>query len=622
MAGSDNRISRNQGTISFAPRYASPPAPSRVIDLAARDLASSNRGARVAARAGTSLPSGPELPDLASRPADPALVRRLGPREALRRGLLPWQRVGACTVVLSARPAEFDDRRSWLESRLGPVRMVPIAEAALQEAIVAGCGEMLVREAEHRAPLEQSCRAWKAGRLRLWLGTLIGTLALLGLLFPAGTLLGLTLVALAALIWGAVLKCLGLRVLLGRRAAAPPPPAPQADVLPTVTLLVPLFREREIAGALLRRLERIDYPRHLLDICLVLEASDPLTRATLERTSLPAGVRHVTVPAGALQTKPRALNYALNFARGTIIGIYDAEDSPAPDQLLRVAARFAAAPSRTACLQGILDFYNPADNLLSRCFTLEYAMWFRALLPALDRLGFAIPLGGTTLFLRRPALEALGGWDAHNVTEDADLGIRLARHGYRTELIDTVTEEEANARPWAWVRQRSRWLKGYAMTYAVHMRHPAALLRDLGAWRFLGVQLLFLGALSQFALAPLLWSFWLLPFGLPHPLEGMLTKPELLAMGGVFLLSEVIGLTLAAVAARAAEKSRLWPWGLALQAYFALGTLAVYKALAEMAWCPFFWDKTSHGLSPSGIPQQGAGVRPSGPPPPRRGAGG
>ena len=154
-----------------------------------------------------------------------------------------------------------------------------------------------------------------------------------------------------------------------------------------------------------------------------------------------------------------------------------------------------------AC-KGCLISITPRVNWLSRCFTIEYATWFRVILPGLARMGLPIPLGGTTLFFRRTILDRLGGWDAHNVTEDADLGIRLARHGYRTELIPTTTYEEANCRPWPWVRQRSRWLKGYAVTWAVHMRNPARLWRDLGPWRFFGVQVLFVGTLSQFITAP------------------------------------------------------------------------------------------------------------------------
>ena len=213
-------------------------------------------------------------------------------------------------------------------------------------------------------------------------------------------------------------------VFAGRSDQAKVDPLPKR--LPVVTLLVPLYKEREIAGHLLRRLSAIDYPAPLLDVILLLEADDHLTRETLAAANLPRWMRAITVPKGTIKTKPRALNYGLNFARGRIIGIYDAEDAPAPDQIRKIVARFAARDPEVACLQGILDYYNSRANWLARCFTLEYAAWFRVVLPGMARLGLTIPLGGTTVFFLRSVLEEIGGWDAHNVTEDADLGLRLA----------------------------------------------------------------------------------------------------------------------------------------------------------------------------------------------------
>jgi cellulose synthase/poly-beta-1,6-N-acetylglucosamine synthase-like glycosyltransferase len=261
-----------------------------------------------------------------------------------------------------------------------------------------------------------------------------------------------------------------------------------------------------------------------------------------------------------------------------------------------VAGQFARSPAAVACLQGRLDYYNADANWLARCFALEYAAWFQAFLPGLARLGLVVPLGGTTLFLRRAALDAVGGWDAHNVTEDADLGLRLARHGLRTEVIDIVTEEEANARLWPWVRQRSRWLKGYAMTWAVHMRRPRLLLRDLGWQRFLGVQILFLGTLSQLSLAPLIWLMWLPVFGLPHPLAGILPAVLLWVIGAVFAVSTVVEVVVHGWAAAAAGKARLIRWIPALALYYPLATLACWRGLVQILSRPFFWDKTAHGV--------------------------
>ncbi|MBV1904373.1 MAG: glycosyltransferase, partial [Marinosulfonomonas sp.] len=202
----------------------------------------------------------------------------------------------------------------------------------------------------------------------------------------------------------------------------------------------------------------------------------------------------------------------------------------------------------------------------------------------------------TTLFFRREALELIGGWDAHNVTEDADIGVRLARYGFRTELIPTMTEEEANCRFWPWIRQRSRWLKGYGMTWAVHMRSPRKLLADIGPWKFAGFQLVFLGTLTQFLLAPILWSFWGLPLGYWHPLWDIASPPVLMGLTIAFLTSEATSLLIGIFAVATQRHRGLWPWVATVPLYFPLATIAAYKALFEMVSKPFYWDKTAHGL--------------------------
>lgn len=187
------------------------------------------------------------------------------------------------------------------------------------------------------------------------------------------------------------------------------------------------------------------------------------------------------------------------------------------------------------------------------------------------------------------------------MTEDADLGLRLARHGFRTEMIAIATQEEANARLWPWVRQRSRWLKGYAITWAVHMRDPVALWRDLGPRAFWGVQVMFLGTLLQFALAPVLWSFWLIPFGVPHPLVTLMPGSVLVSLSILFLAAQVLDIAFAWIGARRSGKARLAIWAPTLIFYFPLATLALYRALWDVARDPFRWEKTAHGIHvPSG----------------------
>lgn len=529
-------------------------------------------------------------------PADPRLIERFGAELCLKHRVLPWRSVSGRVTVLATSPDHFLRIRDALVVVFGPVHLAIVTTNNLDAALSRMCHKALMRNAELRTQQHESCRDWNTGKAFRWgLGVVLAIMSCL-IVWPQISFFVLCGWAVFTLILNTILKVAAAVVHLFPKPTSPMPANPQLAHLPIVTILVPLFRERDIAGTLVERLSRLDYPTDRLDVCLVLEADDGTTQNALAATQLPFWMRAIKVPLGTLQTKPRALNYALCFAKGSIIGVYDAEDAPAPDQIHIVVNRFAQRGPDVACLQGQLDFYNSHSNWLARCFTVEYATWFRIMLPGLERLGLAIPLGGTTLFFRREILEELGGWDAHNVTEDADLGIRLARHGYRTEIIDTVTQEEANARAWPWIKQRSRWLKGYAITYGVHMRSPLKLWRDLGAWRFFGLQLLFAGTISQFLLAPLLWSFWLMLLGLPHPLDNVLSTNVTLTFAAIFLLSEIINITVSAIAVTSAGKHDLIKWTPTLHFYFPLAALAAYKGVIELATKPFYWDKTSHGI--------------------------
>ena len=531
---------------------------------------------------------------------DPRLIDSIGPRRCLQIGCLPWVRAGSCTVIACAMPDRFIDHRPELEAALGPVSLAVISESDLHQALINSRRGTLRLMAETCVNDAESCRNWNVRRFSQLMSAGFLAVIMATLFAPLASFLVLFGIVVLALLLGTAMKIASaitqLRSLADKRRQPADNTLPFPCRKPPVSIMVPMFREPNIAPRLVKRLGAINYPRELLDIMLVVEEDDHLTRDALAASDLPHWMRVIPVPDSDLRTKPRALNYALNFARGTIVGVYDAEDAPAADQIHRVTDRFGQAGPDLACIQGVLDYYNPRTNWLSRCFTIEYAAWFRLMLPGLEKLGLVVPLGGTTLFFRREILEALGGWDAHNVTEDADLGLRLARHGYRTELLDTVTMEEANCRVWPWIKQRSRWLKGYAMTYAVHMRDPRMLLRQLGAWRFLGIQVLFLGTLIQFLLAPILWSFWLMLFGFGHPLIDALPGWLAPTIAAIFLLAEVSGLAINIVALRAPEHRFLRGWALSLHAYFPLAAVAAYKGLWEMITSPFYWDKTTHGI--------------------------
>ncbi|WP_246002213.1 glycosyltransferase family 2 protein [Pacificibacter maritimus] len=539
-----------------------------------------------------------EVADFTKQKPDVRLIDLLGADECLRKGLLPWVRVGSCVVIASCRPEQFEELRPRLTALFGQVRMAVVSETNLHEALMKSRQRKLAQAAETRVAAHESCRELDIARLLRILSGVCFVAIVATIAAPRIMFLALVCWAIVVLIITSVLKLAAAfaQARVSRQRQSTFATGRGAYKLPTVSIMVPLFHENEIAGRLITRLSRLTYPRELLDICLVVEEDDAITQEAVARTELPRWMRTIIVPRGGVKTKPRALNFALDFCRGSIIGIYDAEDAPEPEQIHKVAHHFAHADPKVACVQGILDFYNARTNWLARCFTVEYASWFRIILPGYERIGLVVPLGGTTLFFRRDAIEKLGGWDAHNVTEDADLGIRLARHGYRTELIRTVTDEEANCRLWPWIKQRSRWLKGYAMTWAMHMRSPRKLLADLGWWKFFGVQVLFFGTISNFILAPLLWSFWAMPLGLHHPLQDVVPNDAFLALGGLFLMSEVVTIAIGMLATSTPKHRGMWKWVPTLHFYYPLGTLAAIKGLWEVVTRPYYWDKTAHGL--------------------------
>jgi cellulose synthase/poly-beta-1,6-N-acetylglucosamine synthase-like glycosyltransferase len=363
--------------------------------------------------------------------------------------------------------------------------------------------------------------------------------------------------------------------------------------LPTMTVIVALYGEAKVVPGLAASLSRLDYPRERLQILFALEAGDRDTVAAARSVARRGRVEAIVLEPCGPQTKPRALNYALQAARGDLIAVYDAEDAPHSRQL-RAAAEAFAADARLAVIQAPLNWYNHGQSWLTRQFALEYAAQFNALLPFLVRLGLPLPLGGTSNVFRRDRLEAAGGWDPFNVTEDADLGFRLARHGWSAGVIAPGTGEEAPLTVKAWTGQRSRWLKGHLVSWLVQMRNPAGLVHG-GGWRALtGLQLTLLAnVLSAGLHGPGLVLLGL--FGVLAGLGGG-SGPALTGA----LLGAAAYLCAMACAAAGAVRAGLAPRLdelLTMPAYWLLQAPALVRALREVATAPYFWVKTRHGVS-------------------------
>ncbi len=280
---------------------------------------------------------------------------------------------------------------------------------------------------------------------------------------------------------------------------------PLADArLPVYTLIVPLYREARVTLQLARAIDRLDYPRAKLDVIFVVEQDDHATAELLRLNRPRAPHRILVAPDGAPRTKPRAMNIAAPFARGALLAVYDAEDMPEPRQLRRAAALFERLPTNVACLQASLCIDNGADSWLAAYFALDYAALFDVFNKGLGALELPIFLGGTSNHFRIDALRQVGLWDAFNVTEDADLGLRLARAGYAVRTFNSQTFEEAPTTLRALLDQRTRWLKGWMQTALVHCRDPVRLLADLGPRRAVAVLAMFTGGFAGPLLFPLL----------------------------------------------------------------------------------------------------------------------
>lgn len=378
------------------------------------------------------------------------------------------------------------------------------------------------------------------------------------------------------------------------------------DDLPMYTILIPARDEAAVLPVLTQALQQLDYPKKRLDVKLLLEADDVATIEAARRQRLPSYIEIVVVPVADPRTKPKACNYGLQTARGEFVTIYDAEDLPDPQQLKKALLAFSQGDEHLACVQAKLSYFNAEQNLLTRWFTAEYAAWFDLLLPALHAAGMPIPLGGTSNHFRTHVLQDLGAWDPFNVTEDADLGIRLHKAGYRTAVMDSLTYEEANSEFVNWVRQRSRWIKGYLQTWLVHMRHPLQLRRQLGRRGFWGFQLAILGTPLMFILNPIYWFMTSLWFMTHWGLIPNLFPPGIYYLGMLNLLVGNFAFTyLNAVGAAKRGAWNLVPYAFLTPVYWAMMSLASWKALLQLFTRPSHWEKTVHGLVDWDRVQQG-----------------
>ena len=371
------------------------------------------------------------------------------------------------------------------------------------------------------------------------------------------------------------------------------------ELLPDYTILIPAFREPEVISRLIEHIANIEYPESRLDIKVLIEADDHETIDAIGDADPGQHFELVFIPPAEPRTKPKALNYGLSLATGDLLAVYDVEDIPDPLQLRRAAIAMSRLGPDVGCLQSKLSYHNPDQNLITRWFTIEYTMWFTFFLPGLASINAPIPLGGTSNHFRRSVLRLLGGWDPYNVTEDADLGIRMFREGFRVGILDSTTDEEANSDFVNWIKQRSRWYKGYLQTLVVHLREPRVLVREVGWGGFVNFCLFVGGTPTLALLNPVFWLLTATWFASqPHFIEEIFPAPIYYIGLACWAFGNFLLLYLTVISCRLSRRTGLLWAALLVPLYWVMMSIAAVKAVWQLAFSPTHWEKTVHGLSP------------------------
>lgn len=540
--------------------------------------------------------------DMVDEPADKALLKTGMHWVFLEHRLIPWRQVNGRLVVAVSDYSE----RTLAEVRRLFGEHVDIAITTpedifhqVQKSYAGDMDDHAIHYLWRFAPQRSAKQLFSPHRRQVVIGPLALAL-IVAVIWGAGLLSVLVVVNalyLAALLFRFHLFWAGLSQKKFESSQITITP----QSLPVYTLLIPVFKEPpQTIRTLLNSIRALDYPRAKLDVKLIVESSDTETINNILAEKPERIFQIVRVPYSLPQTKPKACNYALQFARGEFVTIYDAEDIPDPQQLKAAVQHFEEGGPQLGCLQARLNYYNRNDNALTRCFAIEYAMWFDAMLFGLEQVKLPIPLGGTSNHFRTRVLKEIYAWDPFNVTEDADIGIRLAEHGYKTRILNSLTMEEAPNSFINWVKQRTRWIKGYIQTFIVHLREPHQTGRRLGFGGLLGF-MLFVGSSSfAYLVTPLILVVSALAYFEYYTIPLLLYALMWANLIGGLALHYLIALSIV-IARRWWEMLWIVPF---YPVYWLLHSVASFRALIQLlGGAGHKWEKTRHGLYKTALAQ-------------------
>ncbi|MBJ7449633.1 MAG: glycosyltransferase [Parachlamydiales bacterium] len=534
-----------------------------------------------------------------------ALLEKTSFFDVKDKGIIPYKFDGQILTVYTTNPldenVEIFLKTTYSATSLHPILVTP---RDFEKALKTIYQTQLVDDAKnglfYRSPANSAI--YVISRNQLIFLSCCGALTLLGIAYYPALVIGLflftfQLLSIASIFFKLWISIRGSKSSMLHDISNQQIESLKDDELPIYSVLVPVYKEPEIIAQLTKNLAALDYPAHKLDIIILLEEDDPSTLDALKKSNPPAHFRLLIIPHCLPKTKPKACNFGLFFAKGKYLTIYDAEDRPDPDQLKKSFIAFREGKGQFLCFQAALNYYNRNTNFLTRMFTLEYSYWFDYMLPGLDSLNLPIPLGGTSNHFETEKLKNIGGWDPFNTTEDADLGIRGNVKGYRIGIINSTTFEEANSVLGNWLRQRSRWIKGYMQTWLVNTRHPIKMWKEIGAKNFISFHLLIGGTVLIFLTNLIMIAFSVLSITNVGLVNYFYTEIFIT----IALLSVIIGNALAIYLNMVGIFKRQYYsyifYTLLTPFYWVLHSLAAYKALWQLFVKPFYWEKTRHGIS-------------------------
>lgn len=546
-------------------------------------------------------------------PDDVQIINPTGPDFAKLRGIrIARALVATYTVQIYIAPTLADIaqiKRDFAASQTVAQRLRIIAPSRLAQLFLASHHEYLAESAVRmveKSGARHTARIVASGRQGAIMGTVAASSLFLIALAP-GLLWSLLHIVFSIVFMG----CITLRLLASRHARIGRRPVhllQDGRGTPLYSVMIALYKEADVVPQLVEAMKKLNWPRSRLEVLFLCETDDLATVAACKQQSLPMNFKVICVPGSGPRTKPKALNYGLQLIEGDFVVIYDAEDRPHPDQLREAWQKFKSNTPDLGCLQAPLVIANAHEGWMERQFAFEYAAQFRGLLPWLADGRFVMPLGGSSNHFRSNCLVEVGGWDPFNVTEDAELGSRLARHGYHVGMLSMPTIEDAPTEVNVWLKQRTRWLKGWVQTWLVEMRQPATLLKQIGLKRFMVYHLL----MGGMVVSALLYPFMLI-FIAQTIIQIIATEASAANVTLIFdVMSIVLGFMSFLLLGRIALKKermpgRILPW---TPVYWLMISAAAWRALWQLQAAPFLWEKTPHRPSSTDKIQRKSGPEP------------